>query len=61
MTRSLISTASLLALASALAAQNPQTLPQTSGSSISGALNSARYEFGRGLTFSSQDLSLIHI
>ena len=55
MTRSLISTASLLALASALAAQNPQTLPQTSGSSISGALNSARYEFGRGLTFSSQD------
>ena len=65
LTRNLIiPTASLLAFASAVAAQNAQslqqlegkvsTLPQ-SGSSIGGFLNSARYEFGRGLTFASQD------
>ena len=63
LTRNLIiPTASLLAFASAVAAQNAQslqqlegkvsTLPQASGSSLSGFLNSARYEFGRGLTFS---------
>ena len=65
LTRNLIiPTASLLAFASAVAAQNAQslqqlegkvsTLPQ-SGSSIGGFLNSARYELGRGLTFASQD------
>ena len=67
-TRSLIPTASLLALASGVAAQNSpslqqqslqqlegtvSTLPQ-SGSSVGGFLNSARYEVGRGLTFRSQ-------
>ena len=65
LTRTLIPTASLLAFASVVAAQNTQslqqlegkvsTLPQASGSSLSGFLNSARYEFGRGLTFSSPD------
>jgi hypothetical protein len=54
LTRSLISTASILAFASVVAAQNPQTESQ-SGSSLSGFLNNARYEFGRGLTFSSAD------
>ena len=65
LTRTLIPTASLLAFASVVAAQNTQslqqlegkvsTLPQASGSSLSGFLNSARYEFGRGLTFSSPE------
>jgi hypothetical protein len=65
LTRTLIPTASLLAFASVVAAQNAQslpqlegkisTLPQSAGSSIGGFLNSARYELGRGLTFTSQD------
>ena len=65
LTRTLIPTASLLAFASVVAAQNAQslpqlegkisTLPQSAGSSLGGFLNSARYEFGRGLTFTSQD------
>jgi hypothetical protein len=64
-TRTLISTASLFAFASVVAAQNNQslqqlegegsTLPQASGSSISAFLSTARYDFGRGLTFSSAD------
>ena len=63
--RPLISAAATLGLVSALAAQNSpslqqlegkvSTLPQASGSSLGGFLNSARYEFGRGLTFSSRD------
>ncbi len=52
MTRSLITTASLLAFASAVAAQD---LPQATGSSVGGFLNNARYELGKGLTFASQD------
>jgi len=52
--RSLISTASLLAFASFAAAQNSQPTEQ-SGSSLSGLLNNARYELGRGLTFRSLD------
>ena len=69
LTRSLVPTASLLALASGAAAQNSHSLQQQSlqqlegkvstlpqsGSSVGGFLNSARYELGRGLTFSSQD------
>jgi len=65
LTRTLIPTASLLAFASAVAAQNApslqqlegkiSTLPQSAGSSIGGFLNSARYELGRGLTFTTQD------
>ncbi|MEC9047119.1 MAG: porin, partial [Planctomycetota bacterium] len=51
LTRSLIPTASILAFASVVAAQNPQS----AGSSVSGFLNNARYELGRGLTFSSVD------
>ena len=54
LTQSLISTASLLAFASVVAAQNAQPTEQ-SGSSLSDVLRNARYEFGRGLTFTSAD------
>ena len=64
-TRNLISTASLFAFASMVAAQNNQSLQQlagegsnlqhASGSSFNAFLSSARYDFGRGLTFSSAD------
>ena len=54
LTQSLISTASLLAFASVVAAQNSQPAEQ-SGSSLSDVLKNARYEFGRGLTFTSAD------
>jgi hypothetical protein len=64
-TRNLISTASLFAFASMVAAQSNQSLQQlegegpaltqASGSSLSAFLNTARYDFGRGLTFSSAD------
>lgn len=54
LTHSLISTASLLAFASVVAAQNSQPTEQ-SGSSLSDVLKNARYEFGRGLTFTSAD------
>lgn len=64
-TRNLISTASLFAFASMVAAQNNQSLQQlggegsnlerSSGSSFNAFLSSARYDFGRGLTFSSAD------
>ena len=54
LSHSLISTASLLAFASVVAAQNSQPTEQ-SGSSLSDVLKNARYEFGRGLTFTSAD------
>jgi len=57
-TRYLIPTAALLTIASQTAAQNSETLEQglsNSGTSVSNLLHNARYDFGRGLTFTSQD------
>ncbi|MFT4844002.1 MAG: phosphate-selective porin, partial [Candidatus Azotimanducaceae bacterium] len=57
-TRYLVPTAALLTFASQTVAQNSETLEQSvssSGSSVSDVLNSARYDFGRGLTFTSRD------
>lgn len=58
LTRYLIPTAALLTFASQTAAQNSETLDQglsNSGSSVSNLLRNSRYDFGRGLTFTSQD------
>ena len=57
-TRYLIPTAALLTIASQTAAQNSETLEQglsNSGASVSNLLRNARYDFGRGLTFTSKD------
>ncbi|MDA7936690.1 OprO/OprP family phosphate-selective porin [bacterium] len=57
-TRYLVPTAALLTFASQTVAQNSETLEQSvsnSGSSFSNVLNNARYDFGRGLTFTSRD------
>jgi len=57
-TRYLIPTAALLTIASQTAAQNSETLEQglsNSGTSVSNLLRNARYDFGRGLTFTSKD------
>ncbi|MFP6685111.1 MAG: porin [Polyangiaceae bacterium] len=54
----MIPTAALLTFASQTAAQNSETLDQglsNSGSSVSNLLRNSRYDFGRGLTFTSQD------
>ncbi len=54
----MIPTAALLTIASQTAAQNSETLDQglsNSGTSVSNLLHNARYDFGRGLTFTSQD------
>ena len=51
-------TAALLSFASQTVAQNSETLGQSvsnSGSSFSNVLSNARYDFGRGLTFTSAD------
>ncbi|MDA7936691.1 OprO/OprP family phosphate-selective porin [bacterium] len=56
--RSFVPVAVLLTLASEGAAQNSESLDQsvsTSGSSFSSVLSSARYDFGRGLSFTSRD------
>ena len=58
LTRYLIPTAALLTIASQTAAQNSETLDQglsNSGASVSNLLHNAHYDFGRGLTFTSQD------
>lgn len=58
LTRYLIPTAALLTFASQSVAQNSEPATQglsNSGSSISNLLRNARYDFGRGLTFTSQD------
>jgi hypothetical protein len=58
LTRYLIPTAALLTIASQTAAQNSETLDQglsNSGTSVSNLLHNARYDFGRGLTFTSKD------
>jgi len=53
-----VPTAALLSFASQTVAQNSETLEQSvsnSGSSFSNVLSNARYDFGRGLTFTSAD------